>query len=208
MTKGQHRAGPGDRDITVVIAHIPIRQRQLQAALRSVDRQVLQPHATIVEVDMHHEGAAATKNRGLAQVTTDWVAFLDDDDAMLPTHLMRLRQAAQDTTADVVYSVPVVPENPGWVLKEPQYFRPFDPDVLRQRSYIQTTSLVRAELFREVGGFQCPQGSDYDDWGGWLTMLNAGAKFHHVPEQTFVWHHWGYGQPGVPGNTSGRGDRW
>jgi len=208
MSKGQHRAERLDRDITVVIAHIPTRRDLLTRALKSVQRQLLAPVEVIVEEDIDHTGAAATKNRGLAQVATDWVAFLDDDDQMLPTHLSTLRRAAADTTADVVYSVPIVPENPGFVAAEPQYFRPFDPDVLRQRSFIQTTSLVRADLMREAGGFQCPPGSDYDDWGAWLAMLDLGAKFHHVQEQTFVWHHWGYGKPGQPGNTSGRGDRW
>lgn len=208
VSKGQHRAERGDRDITVVVAHIPTRTALLQKALKSIDRQILKPASVIVIADPEHRGAAATKNEGLAAVRTPWVAFLDDDDQMLPTHLYTLRAAARDTAADVVYSVPLIPENPGFVFSEPQYFQPFDADVLRQRSYIQTTSLVRTELMREAGGFQCPPGSDYDDWGAWLAMLDRGAKFHHVPEQTFVWHHWGYGQPGNPGNTSGRGDRW
>lgn len=208
VTKGEHRAGPGHHDITVVIAHIPTRRDELKRALRSVERQALQPREVIIETDMHHTGAAATKNRGLAQVRTDWVAFLDDDDQMLPKHLFHLRLAAFTEGADVIYSVPVVPENPAFVDSEPQYFRPFDPKVLRQRSFIQTTSLVRAGLMREAGGFQCPPGSDYDDWGAWLALLDRGARFHHVPEQTFIWHHWGVGFPGRPGNTSGRGDRW
>jgi hypothetical protein len=34
-----------------------------------------------------------------------------------------------------------------------------------------------------------------------LALLNAGATFYHLPEQTFVWEHHGK-------NTSGRADRW
>lgn len=179
----------------------------LKKALRSVERQTLAPAKVIVVEDTDHAGAAATKNAGLRQVTTEWVAFLDDDDQFLPGHLATLYHAGPED-ADVLYSVPLIPENPAFVQSEPQYFKPFDPDVLRERSFIQTTSLVRTRLALKAGGFQCPPGSDYDDWGLWLALLDLGARFHHVPEQTFVWHHWGYGTPAQPGNTSGRPDRW
>jgi hypothetical protein len=78
---------------------------------------------------------------------------------------------------------------------------PFDPDELRRRSYIQTTSLIRTDLVRSTGGFQCPAGSNYDDWGCFLALLEAGAQFYHVAEQTFVWNHHGR-------NTSGLSNRW
>jgi hypothetical protein len=78
---------------------------------------------------------------------------------------------------------------------------PFDPDELRSRSFIQTTSLVRTKLIQASGGFQCPPGSDYDDWGCWLVLARRGPTFHHLAEQTFICEH--HGQ-----NTSGRPDRW
>ncbi len=62
-----------------------------------------------VEYDHEHTGAAATKNRGLAKVTTEWVAFLDDDDQFKPEHLEKLREAQLDSGADVVYSLPYIP---------------------------------------------------------------------------------------------------
>lgn len=195
-------------DITVVIATIPPRSDLLKRAIRSVTKQTLQPVRVIVETDHDHLGAASTKNRGIALVDTEWTALLDDDDEFLPTHLEKLYAAAIANNADVAYSVPLVVENPSFVQSERQYFKPFDPDVLRQRSYIQTTSLVRTSLLKEAGGFQCPPGSVYDDWGCWLSILDLGGKFVHVPEQTFRWRHWGYGMPGVPGNTSGLPSRW
>jgi glycosyltransferase involved in cell wall biosynthesis len=193
--------------ITTVIATIPPRTKLLRRAVWSVLQQTLQPDAIIIEADPDHTGAAATKNRGLAKVTTEWVAFLDDDDQFLPEHLATLHEVAVRENADVVYSIPTVPGS-NFVATEPMYGQPFDPDVLRQRSYIQTTSLVRASLMQSTGGFQCPPGSDYDDHGAWLALLDAGARFVHHPASTFIWSHWGYGQPGTPGNTSGRADRW
>lgn len=194
-------------DITVCIPTIPPRWTKLQQAFYSATAQTLEPAAVIVEWDHHRTGAAATKNRALARVTTEYVAFLDDDDEFLSHHLATLRACAEETGADVVYSIPQVPGT-NFVGTEPQYGKPFDAEVLRQRSFIQTTSLVRTELFKKAGGFQTPPGSDYDDWGAWLALLALGAKFVHVPEVTFVWNHYGVGRPGIAGNTSGRPDRW
>jgi glycosyltransferase involved in cell wall biosynthesis len=194
-------------DISVVIATIPPRVKLLRRAAWSVLEQTLRPDAIVIESDPDHTGAAATKNRGLAKVTSEWVAFLDDDDQFLPEHLAKLRTHAFRTDADVVYSIPTVPGS-NFVATEPMYGRPFDAGVLRQRSYIQTTSLVRTKLIQNAGGFQCPPRSDYDDWGCWLALLDAGARFSHLPESTFIWNHWGTGTPGRDGNTSGRADRW
>lgn len=216
-------------DITVCIATIPPRAKQLRRALASVAGQTLQPAAIVVEYDHEHTGAAATKNRAAAKATTPWIAFLDDDDQLLPEHLATLHRAAwhsrQDEVvyhqdirapgADVIYSIPHVPQIPGGRDPNGRYGVPFDADELRRRSYIQTTSLIRREMFKQAGGFQVPDrpmpdGSPcpYDDWGLWLAMLDLGARFLHVPEVTFVWNHWGRGEPGQPGNTSGQPDRW
>lgn len=189
--------------ITVVIATIPPRAKSLRQALASVVIQTLQPAAIVVEYDHQRTGAAATKNRGLARVTSAWVAFLDDDDQFMPEHLEKLAYAQAESGADVVYSMPLIPQIPGGIDPSGMRGAPFDPDELRRRSYIQTTSLVRTKLIQATGGFQLPRHteSDYDDWGCWLALLDAGAKFHHLPEQTFIWNHNGR-------NTSGRPDRW
>lgn len=208
-------------DITVCIATIPPREKLLRRALASVATQFLQPAAIVVEYDHERTGAAATKNRAAAKATTEWLAFLDDDDQFLPHHLAELRNRAEDgwdecqrrtgPQPDVVYSIPEVPQSPTKRDPHGRYGVPFDAAELRKRSYIQTTSLVRRWAFMGVGGFQLPAAhpdSIYDDWGLWLAMLDVGARFLHVPEVTFVWNHWGRGEKGVPGNTSGEPHRW
>lgn len=209
-------------DITVCIATIPPRSKELRRALASVAVQTLQPAAVVVEYDHERTGAAATKNRAAAKATTEWLAFLDDDDQFLPHHLETLRRAATQTLIrdrcwepDVVYSIPDVPQVPGRRDPSGRYGVPFDPEELRRRSYIQTTSLIWTDAFHNAGGFQVPDrtmpdGSPcpYDDWGLWLAMLDQGARFLHVPEVTFIWNHWGRGAPGTPGNTSGDPTRW
>jgi hypothetical protein len=211
-------------DITVCIATIPPRGKLLRRALASVATQTLQPATIVVEYDHEHAGAAATKNRAAARATTPWLAFLDDDDQFLPHHLWTLRESVQGAVvwnypeswiADVVYSIPECPQLPGGRDPNGRYGVPFDPDELRRRSYIQTTSLIRRDAFLGVGGFQLPDRTmpddtpcPYDDWGLWLALLDEEARFLHVPEVTFVWNHWGRGEKDRPGNTSGDPTRW
>lgn len=207
-------------DITVCIATIPPRERMLRRALASVVTQTLQPAAIIVEYDHEHTGAAATKNRAAAKADTPWLAFLDDDDQFLPHHLETLRGAAALNQVfggfpDVLYSIPEVPQSPTKRDPNGRYGVPFDPEELRRRSYIQTTSLIRRSVFERAGGFQLPDRTmpggapcPYDDWGLWLAILEQGGRFLHVPEVTFIWNHWGRGEAGVPGNTSGDPNRW
>lgn len=200
--------------VSVVIPTHPPRASKLRRALASVCAQTLQPVAVIVENDIDRTGSAATRNRALAHVTTEWVAFLDSDDQFLPHHLERLTREALKTGADVVYPLPrvigpngqVVPRHHDWG-GGPE----FNPDYLRTNSHIPVNSLVRTELAIEVGGFvfhKDSTGAVNDDHGFYLRLLEAGARFAHVHEETFLWFHHGYGVPGRDGNTSGQPSRW
>lgn len=200
-------------DVTVVIPTIPPRARLLQRALASVYAQTLTPRTVIIQTDLDREGSAVTRNRALDQVRTEWVAFLDDDDELLPHHLERLATEAERAGADVVYPLPQVIGPDGQEI--PRRFEfgggpDFDGPALERQSYITVSSLVRAGLARHVGGFEFTHSSSglNDDHGFYLRLYRAGALFAHVHEPTFIWHHHGYGTPGVQGNTSGQPDRW
>ena len=58
----------------------------------------------LVYLDRPHAGKAAQLNFALSQVTADYVAYMDDDDAVFPEHLERLLFAAERVNADFVYS--------------------------------------------------------------------------------------------------------
>jgi hypothetical protein len=139
----------------------------------------------------------------MAAVQTEWTAFLDSDDEWLPDHISQLLSCAVETGADVVYpACRVIHTQLGEIPQSDPHFedwgrpgRPFDPDLLRQRSYLPVTSLVRTSLAQQ-SSFVPPDGSHYDDWGFYLGLLDLGATFVHLPVISWVWHH-------GPHNTSG-----
>jgi glycosyltransferase involved in cell wall biosynthesis len=160
----------------------------LVEAVRSVADQERLPTAHIIEWDLAHEGPAVTRNRALAKVDTEWVAFLDDDDELFPNHLSALLTHAERTSADIVY--------PQWCYAgqgDPLHIPPtFDAGQLRQGNFIPVTTLCRTRLVHAVGGF--PTGADIpradggqllEDWGFLLRLLEAGAVFSHLREPTW-----------------------
>lgn len=193
-------------EITVAIPTIPQRRSQLRKAVTSVGVQNYPAAAISIAVDLKGEGSAVTRNRALEAVQTPWVAFLDDDDQLLAHHLEVLAHAAEETGADVVYGLPRVigpdgqPRVRHWQWGGPEKF---DPELLRQNSYITVSSLVRTDLAKACGGFRyqaADDGGSYDDHGFYLNLLDAGAQFHHIHQETFIWNHHGL-------NTSGRPDK-
>lgn len=189
--------------ITVAIPTLPlVRDKLLIQALRSVARQSLPAAAISVAVDVTGAGAAATRQRALDAVRTQWVAFLDDDDQFKPNHLAKLYRHAQDTGADYVYSwfdmiggVDPFPER-----HRMEEFDPNDP------TETTTTILIRTELAQSVGFKPLDRGHDAnsgEDFGMTLGCVAAGAKIRHlIGERT--WYYFVHGDAGVThGNTSG-----
>ncbi len=189
-------------DIGVVIPTHPARiaNGMLGRAVRSVWAQKLPAAELHIPVDRQREGAAATRNRGLAAVQSEWVAFLDSDDQFLPQHLDRLAACAVEQQADMVY--PWF-ETSGWSDPLGRFRRPFDPVALRAANYIPVTVLVRTELLRSVGGFQYrfdpAAQATFEDWGAWLALVDAGARIVHLPERTWRWYMHAGHTSGLPG---------
>ncbi|MGI0012092.1 MAG: glycosyltransferase [Nitrososphaera sp.] len=197
--------------ISVVVPHIPPRARELTRAVASLMRQTLPANVIKIVTDNNHHGSAITRNRGLHLLDTPWVAFLDDDDELLPNHLATLAVAAAreldaGNSVGVVYPGCLVVDAWGQIIQRQEewgrFGQPFNPELLREKSYIPVTSLVHSTLAQKAQ-FGPPTGVEttYDDWGFYLRLLDLGARFIHVPQETWVWHHHGE-------NTSGQPDRW
>lgn len=123
--------------ITVVIPSIPPRAELLRRATDSAHgaaAELARFYGTMVPVeivtvlDERREGAAKTRHRGLIEVETEHVAFLDDDDVMHPDHLHQLYGAALEYQADYVWSrFQIIKQESIWAYCEHQMATIFDP---------------------------------------------------------------------------------
>ncbi|WP_354643852.1 glycosyltransferase family 2 protein [Kitasatospora camelliae] len=174
-------------------------------AVGSVLGQTLPASAILVEQDLHQAGAAATRDRGLRKVTTEWTAFLDSDDQFRPEHLAELMACAEETGADYVYS---------WYLPVgfgsdplPHFGKPFDPANPTQTTI---TVLVRTELAQTVGFREPPPGALIDgerfgeDFLFTVECLAAGAHIVHLPKRTWIWNYHGSNTSGQPNRGDAR----
>jgi len=112
-----------------------------------------------LRVVRHHRsrGAAAARNRGLAESQGEWVAFLDDDDLWSPAKLRAQIDVATREGADFVYASVIELNEQGSVIEvEPAPH----PNELREqilvKNAIPATSsnvVVRRDALRRLGGF-------------------------------------------------------
>lgn len=185
------------------IPAIPPRRELLARALASVATQTRPPDEISVVVDFDRAGAAETRNRAWRNTTSEWLAFLDDDDELGPYHLWMLLRCAWQTDADFVYPWFTVAggEDPF-----PMHFAaPWDPEHPHQTTI---TGLWRREALEAIDGFPPPGDGLFDEFGNRIgedyaavLALNAkGGRIVHLPERTWTWHH-------HASNTSGR-PRW
>ncbi|OFW55840.1 MAG: hypothetical protein A2Y75_05345 [Candidatus Solincola sediminis] len=187
-------------DITVAIPTIPPRGALLQRAISSVLSQTLPAGGLSVAVDNQRSGAAGTRARALAAVTSPWVAFLDDDDEFKPQHLEQLVVEAEESGADFVYSwfetFPIGRDPfPAWFMTEP-----WDQAVPRHTTI---TVMVRTELAKQVSFDLTASTPEFanEDWAFILECNRLGKISHLCNETTWIWHH-------DSNNTSGLATRW
>ena len=215
---GEHKRISARHRLTVaaVIPTIPGREEMLQRALTSVHTQRRLPDQVVVERDSLRTGAWASRNRALERVTTDVIAWLDDDDTWAPSHLMACMRVLEQSPfrPDLVYPRPrmvggpdptavthqgVFPVSP-WGLR----FSPEHAAHIRQvGSFVPMTHLVRTAHVRAVGGFRAGYALESGRYRGededyLIRLLDHGTSFEHLDAVTWNWrvHR---------GHTAGRG---
>lgn len=189
--------------VCVVIPSIPPRRHEfLPLALSSVFAQEYPIDQVSIAVDTHRQGAWATRQRALDAASTDYVAFLDDDDELYPQHVSHLMECMQQTESDYCFSY-FDTTRTGDVLGT--FGKPFNANEPHSTTMCV---LVRTKLAQQIGFREPPSDATVgnEDWLFTLGCINAGAKITHLAEQTWFWRHH-VGVPGT-GNTSGLSSRW
>jgi glycosyltransferase involved in cell wall biosynthesis len=207
----QNPAGPGPDVTVVIITHN--RPDYLRSALWGLSEQRGTPPRVIVvddassppaeiagfeELDVQllrndpGRGAPGARNRGLEEVTTPWVAFLDDDDVFLPGHLEGVRAAiagAPSEKVGFVYSGAIVTDPDRRVLGIiPAYPQDDLARALYGGAKVPTPSaaVIRTAAVRGVGGFDTTLMA-YADWDMWLRLTRAGWTAVATAEASLIY---------------------
>ncbi|MBO9531417.1 MAG: glycosyltransferase family 2 protein [Solirubrobacteraceae bacterium] len=132
--------------------------------------------------------AAGARNRGLAEVTTSWVAFLDSDDLWLPTALSTLLAAADGhacaSGAAAVFDGPAITGYRGPVPAEPTTVRDpaamldFEAELLVSGA-VMTTESARAIEFDQSLRYS-------EDLDFWVRYLERNAV-RSIPEPVLLY---------------------
>lgn len=168
----------------LVSCHTPrVNNGMLSRCIESVLRQERAPDAIAIAIDHNGVGAAATKQRALEMLDTEWVAVIDSDDEMLPHHL-RIHEEAISTGADLIYSwFQGMDPFPEWFFTDP-----WNPEYPRHTT---TVIMARRDMMLKVGYTADPNpGAIYadDDWRMTLGLILLGAKVHHIADRSWIWH--------------------
>lgn len=196
------------------------RCKGLSAALRSVAHQTVWPSEVIVvddgsQPEVSEEvfigfpnaihcillrnnvpaGGNNARNRGVLAASSEYIAFLDDDDLFKPTKIEEVKRAIlSNKKADIIYHsahIHMVNEGVSYYSK-PKAFKEED-DIFRQllvQNVIGGTPMVtiRRESLIGVGLFdeEMPALQDYELW---LRMAKAGAKFLYLDKPLTDYRH-------------------
>lgn len=132
-------------------------------------------------------GLAAARNAGMRDAGTRYLIALDADDRLAPGALSAMRRPL-DGDPRLGFSYGVARFFGAWegLLQFPD----FDPYKLLYRHIVGSTTLMRRELFEDVGGFD-PEFYEYEDWEFWLHALRRGWRGQNVDEVTLEYRRHG-----------------
>jgi glycosyltransferase involved in cell wall biosynthesis len=181
----QHHAGA----VAVITPTIPGREQLLAEAKESVlDQTVPTQHLIGLDARPEPEGPAIIRNVLLARASElgcEYVAFLDDDDLLDPTHIEDLTTALAADHATIAMSwyrrVGDAPETPRFYVWDDWCLG----TMLGGRNLIPITTVCRLDAIMSAGGFD--PNDRYEDYSLWLRMLDQGATITVVPRETWTY---------------------
>lgn len=136
-------------------------------------------------------GLYKAKNTGINIATGDIIAFLDDDDELIPEKVEKMKEFVDNNEADIYsFHLQCFGEN------NQSYGGGENPEELRNTNQFVGVSWIKRKIWEELGGFTYKYA---EDWHFWIKAHKAGKKFIVFPEIFYkyrvrkdsVSHSWG-----------------
>lgn len=183
------KAEPADVTVILTASASDLSPTRLGSALVAIGDQSVQPTAVVFISDTDDAAAIETRRAVIMAARTEWVAFVHSDDVLFPGHLqtMLLTVSAANHEVDVVYSWPVmIGEDGNPLARQPRRDgrEAFDRDLLRSRTDLVVTSLVRREVAVRI--LEAAGTDAMDDRSFYSALVEADARFRCVPRETFL----------------------
>lgn len=135
---------------------------------------------------------AASRNFGVQEATSEWIAFIDADDLWERNKLARqIEELARNPLADLCYTARVEFVEQGGTVKLGSIASVPPPEDIRQALFRNTTFMpssviVRRAAFLAAGGFDT-QFKIVEDWDLWLRMFHTGTVFAACQEPLLLY---------------------
>jgi GT2 family glycosyltransferase/glycosyltransferase involved in cell wall biosynthesis len=131
-------------------------------------------------------GISGASNKAVELATGEFIAMLDNDDALAPDALLEIARALfTDDEIDVIYTDEDKIDAAGRLIDT--YFKPdFSPEHLESVMYVLHMLVVRKKLFLELDGFR----DDYtgaQDYDLMLRLSRKTSKIHHIQKALYHW---------------------
>jgi len=125
------------------------------------------------------QGAGAARNRGLREVHTDAILFLDSDDSLQPFAIANLVSLLDETFADAVYGHI---RNQAFLSDTEMNTEESNAKFFEssQKAPLASSTLIRRSTFRKYGIFD----EDNFSFARWIVLArDAGARFEGLDEE-------------------------
>jgi GT2 family glycosyltransferase len=145
------------------------------------------PRVVALELPKASGYAYGHRNRALELTSADVILWLGDDDLLLPDHLERLGACWDRGTVDLVTSPAVIvhPDDTLEWIGADWSVSAARATLERENTNVMASVSVRAQLVRDVGGWDADQ-QRAGDWDLWKRVLAAGARAADTGEPTVL----------------------
>jgi glycosyltransferase involved in cell wall biosynthesis len=133
-----------------------------------------------------NHGQAASRNIGVQQAASEWIAFIDSDDLWEPGKLeLQMAELALHPQAGICYTARLNLIEDGGIVRGNLITPVPPPDAIgpslhRSTTFLPSSVVIRRTAFLAIGGFNT-HFRIMEDWELWLRLLNAGTEFAACP---------------------------